>query len=605
MTNLSIPDAPALETRDAVRDPRAASIQRFGLERLTVVWDQRSGAAPVVQVANAEAQRPGTPTIALATARVSGWLLGDAADTLNHNCASTQLAAFAIGDGVPRTWTGRFLAVAIDHESNTVRVATDPFGTIHAYASRCAGKVILSTRFDDAVSELGSIRLDWPAIASFYQFGFFCGSKTWAREVRLVRPGSEECFGLDGQSSRRHFEWPEDVDRTLDLDSAIEIFAATFREVLTEETRDRRTLVPISGGLDSRSTLAAIPREHFAGDRLRCYSYGWGPHSVETRIAGQLAARRGYPLSIFQVPAGLLASRPALDAVHERTQGFSDITQVRQALLIRELSELGDRVIAAHWGDVWLDSSGSSGQVATGDLSTDVPEILKKTTKAGHHWLLEHMLPQEAGFDPAGSTRAMLENEVARLAYIRNTDLRRKAWKTEQWSFRWTLSGLRAYENAAWPRTPFYDRRVTDQLMVMPPALLAQRKLQIEYLKRHAPDLAAVRWQAYDADLYRYRRFNDLQVPRRALGWLKRRLNIGATAPIRNWEVQLLGHRPELEDTLLGPDSPLPEMTSARAISQLLDDFYSNPSGANGRTVSILLTTAVALRHLDSKASVS
>lgn len=46
---------------------------------------------------------------------------------------------------------------------------------------------------------------------------------------------------------------------------------------------------------------------------------------------------------------------------------------------------------------------------------------------------------------------------------------------------------------------------------------MIERKLQIEYIKLVAPDLAKVRWQTYDANLYQYQHYDTWLLPRRLL----------------------------------------------------------------------------------------
>ena len=65
---------------------------------------------------------------------------------------------------------------------------------------------------------------------------------------------------------------------------------------------------------------------------------------------------------------------------------------------------------------------------------------------------------------------------------------------------------------------------------------MKKRSFQIEYLKRFAPDLAKVRWQPFDADLYEYKYFNTWLLPRRIIKKIRRTLS-GQTTIQRNWEV--------------------------------------------------------------------
>ena len=41
----------------------------------------------------------------------------------------------------------------------------------------------------------------------------------------------------------------------------------------------------------------------------------------------------------------------------------------------------------------------------------------------------------------------------------------------------------------------------------IPEKFLKNRKIQIEYIKRKAPDLAKIKWQKYDLDLYNYKKY--------------------------------------------------------------------------------------------------
>ena len=52
-------------------------------------------------------------------------------------------------------------------------------------------------------------------------------------------------------------------------------------------------------------------------------------------------------------------------------------------------------------------------------------------------------------------------------------------------------------------------------IYTVPEEFLSGRKIQIEYIKRKAPQLACIPWQAYDLDLYSYQQFNTIYFPRR------------------------------------------------------------------------------------------
>jgi hypothetical protein len=128
------------------------------------------------------------------------------------------------------------------------------------------------------------------------------------------------------------------------------------------------------------------------------------------------------------------------------------------------------------------------------------------------------------------------------------------------------------------------------------------RRLQIEYLKRYAPQMARIRWQVYDANLYQYQHYGTWLLPRRA--WKKfRRLALGEKVLQRNWEIQFFagGQWPNLERRLLANNRLLHELVGASAIRALLDEFHRAPGGPGGFTVSMLLTFASWLEKSNAR----
>jgi len=227
---------------------------------------------------------------------------------------------------------------------------------------------------------------------------------------------------------------------------------------------------------------------------------------------------------------------------------------------------------------------------------TDV--TLKKIRKGGSAWLLDNLCaPRLGAGGPVAAGRALVATELTRLSAIAEPDFRIKAFKVDQWCARWTTVALRVFQAAALPRLPFYDTRLADFFLTVPTAYVAGRRLQIDYLRRYAPDLARIPWQATGHDL-----FHDGQShawSRRAAG-LARRLT-GGRAPERNWEVQFVGRagRAGLAHWLTRPGLALHEFVAPRAVADLLAEFARDPhTDKRGYTVSMLLTFSAWLELL-------
>ncbi len=147
------------------------------------------------------------------------------------------------------------------------------------------------------------------------------------------------------------------------------------------------------------------------------------------------------------------------------------------------------------------------------------------------------------------------------------------------------------YQPAAFIRLPFYDTRLVDWICTVPTKFIQNRRLQVDFLKQTAPDLARVPWQVYDADLYTYQHFNNWLLPKRALKKAWRMIRQEQVIE-RNWELQFLGPEGEcgLYHWLLQPGLRLHEFVPPAAIQELLQSFYGAPQPDLGYTVSMLLT---------------
>jgi hypothetical protein len=290
-----------------------------------------------------------------------------------------------------------------------------------------------------------------------------------------------------------------------------------------------------------------------------------------------------------------------IDEVLRCVEGFQDLTLCRQAGAAEAVGRHSDRVIAAHWGDVWNDESGLIG--APGPLGDDslLGRALKKFRKRGSGWLLDRVCrPRLGGRDPEGVLAGLVRPELEALRHIDDPDFRVKALKTDQWSFRWTTTSLRAYQTGAFPRLPFYDTRLADFFERVPTPFVAGRRLQVEHLKRSAPELARVAWQTYGVNLYRYRSAPArlCVIPARAAARVRRVLT-GRPAFQRNWEVQFSGEggRRGLETWLLKPGLRLHEFVAPAEVRGLLDHLRAEPNAARGYSASMLLTLSTWLEH--------
>lgn len=533
----------------------------------------------------------GYPVRRLASPPWTLWVLGESYGERGASTGEPLALGVAAGRRGAHELNGHLLLLGWNESERRWHVWTDRFGTVHAYFGSAGGRAALGSFFP-AVAAVASRRsLDWSALSGFFAFGFFPADRTFFDDVRILRPASHNVFDATGRpiAADRYWSWVHAPEPRRSYPGTVEEFADVLHRVLDEQATGRLA-VPISGGLDSRTTVAALTRPGAASRAaLWSYSYGYAPGSAETRIARQVASARDLPFESHVVGEYLFDRLPS---VLSCVEGFQDVTQSRQAAIVDRLARESDAVTAAHWGDVWLDDMGLAEREAPTDAEV-LDHAYQKIAKRGRRWLLDRLVTPRLDAAPEPLLREQVGDELARLPGISDPDFRVKAFKTEQWSFRWTLASIRMYQAGAFPRLPFYDTRMADFFSTVPTAFVRGRRLQIDYLKRFAPDLARIEWQAYGTNLYRYRYFDSLLLPSRAVKKMLR--SLAPRVPQRNWEVQFLGAggRRRLVEPLLSPTSRLAEFVAPRDVRSLLERFFEAPEEeGRGYTVSMLLTFA-------------
>jgi len=460
----------------------------------------------------------------------------------------------------------------------------DRLGRIHLYIVTKGPQVhAVGSNLAELVSA-SKKDLDWEAIATFFALGFFLNDKTHFKDIRILPPATR--YHLDKNytiKGERYWEWHHTVDPHRTYDETIVEYHRLLQQAVERCTQNGHILLPISGGLDSRSLAAVMPRH----TSVQSYSYGYTADSIEISIASQIAHSKNLPFTAHVIQRYLFDRLPeVVTALH----GSQDVTQARQVSISKWLAEHGDIVLTGLWGDVWCDQMG---------LADGLPEntslaqyACKKFRKRGSNWLLKHVVGPQLGVkDWDGWLTDRIDEGLRRFSHIEDIDFRLKAYKTSQWAFRWSNASLRAFELGATPRIPYYDNDLVDFFCTVPTEFVRDRRLQIDHLKRYAPELARIKWQQADANLYWARYGYWLGLPRRAYQKVKRSVR-GERAIQRNWELQFLSPegRNGLEHWLLRPGLKIHEFVSPLRIKELIEDLFASPRADNGYTVSILLT---------------
>lgn len=493
----------------------------------------------------------------------------------------------------PQELNGHFLMVGRDDMRRLFFIWTNRLGTYHAYYSINAKAKAIGSFFP-VVADIGSEKdLDWLGITGFFGFGFFPEDRTYFKDIKIFYPASAYIFNENGQliKHQRYWQWDYLPDRGRSYIDTVSEFGQRLEDILDDHTKYGRVALPISGGLDSRTLAALLPENR----PIWSFSYGWGENSQEIKIAEKVASIRNFAFEPFIIEPYLFKN---LDLITKSVECFQDIVICRQAAVVDKVYSYADYIFAAHWGDVWCDEMGTVGRQL--DQEQVVKHILKKMRNHSHDWLLENICKVRLKEDFEAILHNLIKEQVNYYQNIDDIDFRIKAFKTDKWSFRWTMASIRMYQPASFPRLPFYDNRMVDFFLSVPSEFVKGRKLQIDYLRYFKPEFAKVKWQPYDANLFLYKYTNSLLLPQKILKKIFRLLNRKKTIE-RNWQRQFLYNdqaRVNLERCLLDRDLKIHQFVSPDKIRPLIEDLFSTYcSKDTGYAVSMLLTFSEWLKR--------
>lgn len=403
------------------------------------------------------------------------------------------------------------------------------------------------------------------AILFFLACGFFGEDETYVQEIRTLKPATQYVCDDEGFIQQQKTQWSWHFEpRFESMDAAVD----RLNEILQAQLRplkDKAIILGLSGGLDSRCLAAACIQ---GGFKPVTYSYQFPGGFPENKIGAAIAQRAGWVHHAWEVPKHGLFER--IPAMVDSNHCMANFVNPRQIFFLDAIQELGEELLLGHWGDVLFDSySGAGDLIGLANAALVKPKCLPFAQALARHWgvtkplqvllneRFETWLKPLIGLPPPVQYRAI---------------------KSLQWAPRWTSVNLRYFAQIAHLRLPFYAQEIFDFVCACPEPLLRNRLLQIEYIKKFAPALAQIPWQAcYPYNLSNYTSFRTMRhLPFRILNRLKR---IGRPLIERNWELQYLGKGlTNLQTSLANP--ALLNWVGPAIPQQYLEQFQMRPSQA-------------------------
>ncbi|MEO8234796.1 MAG: asparagine synthase-related protein [Flavobacterium sp.] len=432
--------------------------------------------------------------------------------------------------------------------------------------------------------------LDYEAICIFAATGFFLDEDTYYKDQKALKPAFEYELQEDEKktiSEKPYFKWHyTPVERP--LSEIVTEFAHLFETIIKEQVGDKKVILPLSGGLDSRTQAAAL---YHLGNNVNAYSYAFDGGHDETYYAKKIAKSCNFPFQDWKIHQGYLWNK--IEKLAQINQCYSEFTHPRQMAFVEEYATLGDIFSLGHWGDVLFDDMG-----VAEDLSIDkqVKIIAKKIIKKGGLELAKTLWKTwklEGDFEKHLSNR--IEVLLRKIDIPQSANAQIRAFKSLYWAPRWTNTNLSIFESVRPITVPYFDNRMCEFICTVPEKYLAGRQIQIEYLKMRMPDLAKITWQDHRPFNLYYYHWNKMpfNLPYKIYSKIKRKM-LPKKIIQRNWELQFVGKENDaaLQKCLFENES-FQELIPKDVVVSFYDKFTNKDAVYYSHPVSMLLTLSL------------
>ena len=440
---------------------------------------------------------------------------------------------------------------------------------------------------------IGALKtLDHKAICVFSALGFFLDDDTYFLEQKVLKPATKyEVENGITISEVPYFKWHyTPVERP--FKQVVEEFAVLFEQIMEEQVGTRKVILPLSGGLDSRTQACAL---HYLKKDVSAYSYAFEGGHDETKYSKQIAEVCGFAFKDWRIPNGYLWNK--IEDLAKINGCYSDFTHPRQMAFIDQYAQMGDVFSLGHWGDVLFDDMGVADDLT---VEQQVAVLFKKVVKKGGLELATTLWKEwnmEGNFEDYLYQR--LKSLLLKINIPQSANAQIRAFKSLYWAPRWTSVNLSVFEHEKPIQLPYYDNRMCAFICTIPEKYLAGRQIQIAYLKMRNPNLAKITWQGQKPfNLYNYQ-YNKkpYNVPYRVLDKVKRTLHPQKHIQ-RNWELQFLGTENERQlKGRLFENEKMNAVIPAQVTHAFYEKFKSEDDVYYSHPVSMLLTLSLFFKQ--------
>jgi len=420
------------------------------------------------------------------------WAPGADGETL---CQVLLDAFLAQGIDALKHLNGRYDIVIWDRHARVLQLVGDRFGANRHYYLRRPGALHLACEVKALAVFLTRTEIDPAGLASMLSFGYHLGELTLLRDVKCLPHArhiefrtATDTFGIE-----RYWNYPygemEAAASEAELAEALHRHLA--RALKRRLRKVEKILLPISGGLDSRTMAGLLAQSDYSGEVL-AYSYGQSS-SRDARYGRAIARKLGYRHIHIPTPVDFMTRHMEQAAWRFDAEWAADSNW--GARFSHTHPALGDirgyTVLSGFMGDVILGSDRYNYRRKAGDAPLSTEQLAKIFIGAVRDMPIDGLLDATSAAEAESGIAAIAretfeprQNLAPFFALLRSEFIHRQR--------RHTATVTQSVEHDLKAITPFLDRDVVDFSTRIPLDLFHHKLLYKRMIRDHLPAVATV-----------------------------------------------------------------------------------------------------------------
>lgn len=412
------------------------------------------------------------------------------------HCRALLDAFLARGIDALEHLNGRYDIVIWDRHSRVFHLVSDRFGANRQYYLRRPGALHVACEVKALAVFLDSIEIDPAGLASMLSFGYHLGDLTILREVKCLPHArhiefrtATDTFGIE-----RYWNYPygeQDTGAANEAELAEALHQHLTRALKRRLRNVEKILLPMSGGLDSRTMAGLLAQSDFSGEVLS-YSYGQSS-SRDVRYGRAIARKLGYRHIHIPTPVDFMTRH--LEQAAWRFDAEWPADSNWGARFSHKHPDLGSihgyTVLSGFMGDVVLGSDRYNYRRKAGDTPLDSKQLAEIFFSAVRDMPVDGLFDPEANEEAEKRIVALVEETFEPLqnlapffALLRSEFIHRQR--------RHTATVPQSVEHDLRAITPFLDRDVVDFSTRIPLDLFHDKLLYKHMIRDHLPDVAEI-----------------------------------------------------------------------------------------------------------------